>query len=355
MPEMDGFELAANIRETESAEVPVVVMLTSGERLGESARRAELGVADCLIKPVKQSELLNCLLRQIGVEEVVRFESSGAESVGPPQRPLKVLVAEDGEANRLLAVTLLKKWGHTPVTAVNGREAVQQFSEHEFDLVLMDMEMPELDGISATREIRRYEAGGARRTPILALTANALEGDRQRCLEAGMDDYLAKPIRARRLFDAINSLTAKEPAPAPTTTGAIPPAKPDPAPPSMLNRPTALEMFDGDEELLLAVAQAARREIPVLLSRIVAATDDGDAPALKAAAHALMGNIRYFGVQGLDDSTRRLESLAQLGNLSEAAELLESHRRDFDKLVESLDLLVGEQTRGAENSNSPTP
>ncbi len=205
MPAMDGLEFIARLRDLPSGQQPVVIMLTSGERPSDVQRRAELNIPTCLLKPVKQSDLLEAILMQIGSRRVVR-EAAEAPASKPiePLRPLRILVAEDGTANRKLLAALLGKWGHTCVFAENGLVALDQFSRDKFDLILMDIEMPQLDGWQATERIReREQETGSGHVPIVALTAHALAGDEQRCLNAGMDGYVSKPISSRRLRQAI--------------------------------------------------------------------------------------------------------------------------------------------------------
>jgi len=212
MPEVDGFMLVQRIRQEDGTGSTVVMMLTSGDRADDAGRCQELGIAAFLRKPIKQSELLEAIEVALGIAEPKQ---------APPPTPvrrghrtgLRVLLAEDSLVNQRLAVALLEKEGHMVSVTSNGREALAALQSSPFDLVLMDVQMPEMDGLEATRVIRARERGTGRHLPILAMTAHALKGDRERCLEAGMDGYIAKPIRAEELFDAIDRLfTAQEPA-----------------------------------------------------------------------------------------------------------------------------------------------
>jgi signal transduction histidine kinase/DNA-binding response OmpR family regulator len=205
MPQMDGFDLVEHMHESpELSEMPVI-MLTSGLRSGDLSRCERMGLAAYLMKPVKPSELLAAIADAAG--RAPRQQRSAPEQVEGGEnssvRPLRVLLAEDGLVNQKLAVGLLSRWGHTVELAADGREALDKLEAEPFDLVLMDVQMPELDGYEATREIRRREAGTGRHIPIVAMTAHALAGDRERCLAAGMDAYVAKPIRKEQLVAAI--------------------------------------------------------------------------------------------------------------------------------------------------------
>ena len=207
MPEMDGFQLVERLRSMESLRDTVIIMLTSGGRQGDIARCKELGVTAHLMKPVKQSELLNAILVALGPRTQAQRIEQEATTVGEVSLPsLKILLVEDGIANQKLAVGLLKKWGHQVAIANNGEEAIRQWETEPFDAILMDVQMPLMDGLEATRRIRELEHDAGRRIPIVAMTARAMKGDRERCLAAGMDDYISKPVRKADLYRALSSL-----------------------------------------------------------------------------------------------------------------------------------------------------
>jgi CheY-like chemotaxis protein len=198
------------IKEDRQLGSTVIMMLTSGERPGDVARCESLGVAAHLLKPVKQSELYDAIVTALGVA-ASEDEIPQCFSAEPPCRRdrLRILLAEDSLFNQKLAVGLLEKAGHTVVVANHGKEAVAAWREGQFDLVLMDVQMPEMDGFDATADIRAAEANAGTHVPIVAMTAHAMKGDRERCLAAGMDDYLAKPIRASQLFETIDALLGR--------------------------------------------------------------------------------------------------------------------------------------------------
>ncbi|MBX3026935.1 response regulator [bacterium] len=209
MPEMDGFALAARIQEDPTLTGSTVLMLTSDDRPGDLARCRELGIAAYLVKPIRQSELLDAIVTALGSPE--------PRASAPPPAPraaggrvLRVLLAEDNQVNQRLAVRLLEKRGHQVVVVDNGRDAVATAVEQRFDLVLMDVQMPEMDGFEATAALRAAERGTGIRRPIIAMTAHAMKGDRERCLLAGMDDYLAKPIQPSELFELIDRMLPVE-------------------------------------------------------------------------------------------------------------------------------------------------
>ncbi len=225
MPVMDGFELAARIKQTPELSGATIMMLSSADLPGDAARCRQLGVAVYLTKPLKQSELLDAILKALGAPAVDGEQAAPADEqpIGEAARPLRVLVAEDNVVNQTLAVRLLEKRGHTVLLVTNGRDAVEAVAQYAFDLVLMDVQMPEMDGFEATVIIRqREQTNGGTRLPIIAMTAHAMKGDAERCLAAGMDGYIAKPIQTGTLFSVIDSVVHGRTVVHPHTTGTVP-------------------------------------------------------------------------------------------------------------------------------------
>ncbi|MEN8148371.1 MAG: response regulator [Planctomycetota bacterium] len=300
MPDLDGFHLAERIRDDPELASTVLMMLTSGRRPEDVARCGELGVARYLTKPVKQSELLEAIFVAIGLggTEPAPAEAAEEKRAGCP---LRILLAEDSEINRRLAMALLRQAGHSVVTAENGREAVDAFGEEEFDVVLMDVQMPEMDGFEATAGIRERERETGGHIPIVALTAHALRGDRERCLDAGMDAYLAKPIRPEELFSTIESVTGRA---------------------AGIHWESALETLGGNRKLLDIISRAALEESPRLLQDLKRSVADADPAALRIAAHSLRGGFRYFGQSMATDLAARLERMGETGDLAGAEGIL---------------------------------
>jgi two-component system sensor histidine kinase/response regulator len=207
MPETDGFALAREIRRDPEIDGTIVMMLSSADQPDGIARCDQVGIASYLMKPVKQSELSDTIVAALGA--IAREDEGLATITAKPvsrMGPLKVLLAEDSLVNRKLAVAMLEKYGHKVVATNNGREALGALESQDFDLILMDVQMPEMDGLEATRTIRAQERQTGKHIPIVAITAHALKGDRERCLEAGMDGYVAKPIHIEQLFHAIEAV-----------------------------------------------------------------------------------------------------------------------------------------------------
>ncbi len=239
-------------------------------------------------------------------------------------RHLHILLAEDSVVNQKLAVYLLEKWGHRVTVVTTGREAVEAVMGQSFDLVLMDVQMPELDGLQATAAIRRRESGG-RRLPIVAMTAHAMVGDRERCLAAGMDGYLSKPIRARELLEVVEEIVAGEAGPSDSSGEAA------------ADWAAALERLQGDRELLEEIAGVFREEAPKLLDQIREAIERRDAALLKLSAHTLKGALVNFAANGAIDAARRLEMMGKRGDLSSAAEGLVELERQLDRLAPAME------------------
>ena len=217
MPEVDGFMLVEQIKKAPDLSELVTVMLTSGGQRGDSARSKELGISAYLIKPVLQADLQEALLNALASPaDITKLAQATARRPVRPQRPpLRILLAEDNIVNQKLASRLLENQGHTVLVAPDGAQAVASLEKQSFDLVFMDAQMPVMDGFEATAAIRRMEEKTGAHIPIIAMTAHAMVGDRQRCLESGMDGYIAKPIRANELFETMEAVLAAQPAHSP--------------------------------------------------------------------------------------------------------------------------------------------
>ncbi|PYU76644.1 MAG: diguanylate cyclase, partial [Acidobacteria bacterium] len=207
MPKMDGFELVERIRQRPELSTATIMMLTSAGHRGDAERCNKLGISAYLLKPIRQSELREAIARVLGAREskgaiplITRYSLHDERD---PESVLNVLLVEDNLVNQRLATRLLEKRGHRVVVAGNGREALETLGKAKFDLVFMDIQMPEMDGIEAISAIRQKEIGTDRRLTVIALTAHAMKGDREKCVTAGMDDYLSKPIRPQELDEIL--------------------------------------------------------------------------------------------------------------------------------------------------------
>ena len=209
MPGMDGFGLIGAMRSNPNLSSSTVIMLTSGPQGGDIARCLKLGVSAYLSKPIRQSQLLDAIQRVMAAKpQSDRPTLITRQVLQAPQSRLRVLLAEDNRVNQRLAQRLLQKCGHDVALAGNGREVLAALESSDFDVALMDVQMPEMDGFEATAAIREKERIAGKHLPIIAMTAHAMSGDRERCLDAGMDGYLAKPLHAAELFQTMNQLAA---------------------------------------------------------------------------------------------------------------------------------------------------
>jgi CheY-like chemotaxis protein/HPt (histidine-containing phosphotransfer) domain-containing protein len=329
MPDVDGFTLAKEIKDDRMLGSTIIMMLTSGDRYGDVTRCDELGLAAYLLKPIKQSELFDAIVLALGVSEAEDDSSKAVTEETARLRPLKVLLAEDSLVNQRLAVGLLEKHGHTVVVAGHGREAIATLQSQTFDVVLMDVQMPEMDGFEATAAIRHQERRTGSHIPIIAMTAHAMKGDRERCLAAGMDGYVSKPIRASQLFQVIESM--------------LPPGEETTAPPesssadeSVVNWSEALEGTEGDHELLLSMTEAFLEESPQLLATIRDTIAKNATAELQTAAHALKSTLCFFGAVTASDAAATLEGMGRKGNLEGAEETLMSLQREVTRLISVL-------------------
>jgi signal transduction histidine kinase/CheY-like chemotaxis protein len=336
MPGMDGLETAARIRQrSEWNDVALMILSSSGESGDPELRRA-LGITSYLLKPVASSDLRASIVAAMvprGAEAPVRADGSQSERAA---RSLKVLLAEDNAVNRQLATAVLQSRGHEVQVALNGRDAVEAVEREPFDLVLMDVQMPEMGGLEATAMIRRRAAGS--HLPIFAMTAHALKGDRERCLEAGMDGYISKPIDRRELVNLVESVRpadsasvagnplAREAASPTARAGAGSPFSAD----AMLSR------LGGDESLARELVGLFIAECPRMMSEVRESVVSDSADAVRRAAHALKGSIANFSDGGAMQSAFVLEQLGREERLQDAPAALATLEREVEALLRHL-------------------
>jgi PAS domain S-box-containing protein len=334
MPGVDGFTLAEQIQRHPELTGSVLLMLSSAARAEDSARCRQLGIATYLTKPVKQSELLDAILtaRHAATDKEERAAPAAAPVLDRGR--LRVLLAEDNVVNQRLAVRLLEKQGHAVVVANNGHEALAALEREPFDLVLMDVQMPDMGGFETTAEIRRREAerGNGRHVPVIAMTAHAMKGDRERCLAAGMDDYVSKPVRAQELFEAIARVLV---------VGGKRAGDAAPAADAELDRADLLNrLVGGDAELLKEVVGVFLDSCPTMLAELKQAVDRRDASAVQRAAHALKGAVANFGAKTASEAAQRLEVMGRDQDLGRAAEAYAALEMALERLRPALERLA---------------
>jgi CheY-like chemotaxis protein/HPt (histidine-containing phosphotransfer) domain-containing protein len=282
-------------------------------------------VAARLTKPVGQSELLDVIVGTVGAAA----SSMGGRHAQTDRRPeslasLKVLLAEDSLVNRKLAIGLLERRGYQVVAVKNGKQAVDAVRSQPFDLVLMDVEMPEMDGLEATRIIRAAEKETGAHVPIVALTARAMKGDREHCLAVGVDGYVSKPIRADQLYQAIEASVLARPAR---------PREDESAERAGVDWAEALASVRNDRDLLKTVVEAFLEECPQVMGQVRRAVDGEDASGLRLAAHTLKGSMRLFGHTPASDHADALETMGRNGDLSGAQQTLVALERGMEDLL----------------------
>jgi PAS domain S-box-containing protein len=331
MPDMDGLALAHALRALRGTAETRLVMLTS---LGETLKRADLeaaGISACLSKPVRQSRLFDTLATAVGqrLSEATDRGQSPERTPQPPL-PLRILLAEDNPINQRVAVGQLRRLGYAPDVVTNGVEVLAALARTPYDVILMDCQMPEMDGYETTREIRRLERD-TQRPPvhIVAMTASAMQGDREKCLEAGMDDYVSKPVREGALAAAVNRCRPTRP-PAPAQTADLAPGF-DERP---VNMGQLTEITGGDAEQTRQILGIYFEQAEELLRHLHAAVEAGAAAEIARIAHKLAGSSATCGIRAVASPLRTLEHQAQAGSLDGAAALaaqatagLESARR----------------------------
>ena len=330
MPEMEEYELVREINQcADGRSLAVILLVTAGQKEDPDFGK-KLGIACTVSKPIKQSDLLNAIMDTVaGTSEpsIIGHADGSAEGVAPR----RILLAEDGIVNQRVAVLMLESRGHEVTVVKNGREAVEVYKHGAFDLVLMDVQMPEMDGLAATRAIRGLESGIAR-IPIIAMTAHAMRGDRERCLESGMDDYLSKPIQAQLLYAAVENVPVESreesdnSAPPSSQGEALPPAvesahhaspavesepTASPAEPAAIDWMKAVEQFGGDENVLSELAELFLSECPGLESGLLEAIDARNSADLRRYAHTLKGSAGVFLAQATVSAAQRLEQMGR--------------------------------------------
>jgi two-component system, sensor histidine kinase and response regulator len=314
MPDMDGYAVAAQIQRDPSLAGVTVMMLSSVDNSGDAARSRKLGIRCYLSKPVQQDELLDTLQTALGGAALEPRELRGSNPTwGDNTRSLHILVAEDNEVNQELVITALRARGHTVVVAGDGKEALMALEKESFDVILMDVQMPGMDGLEAVAIIREREQTSGAHVPIVALTAHAMKGDRERCLAAGMDTYVSKPLRTQELFAAIASVlggvSGTKAVKVPITTKEQMAEVFDPV--------VALKRVEGDRDLLQRMATLFFAQSPKLLLEIRDAGECRDSQALEHTAHKPKGTLGYFSAGKATAAASRLEIMGRESDFTE--------------------------------------
>ncbi len=369
MPEMDGFQVIENIRAEDRLKDITIMMLSSASRIEDARRCKELGVASYLSKPVTQSTLLDNIVTVLS-ESSARTRVTGPPMVRkemPRQNRIEILLAEDNAVNQKLCVRLLEKMGHDVTLAVNGLEAVELSEHHQFDMVLMDIQMPKMDGLQATREIRNREtaSSASQHLPIVALTAHAMTGDRERCLESGMDGYVMKPLDPMLLAEEIvrivpaAELEANEPA-KPEAFKAVETDEKgetirdknnnelslEPSQPAF-DIASALDRTGGDIELFCEIAEFFIDLAEEMVEKIDVSIKSGDLDMVSKVAHSLKGSAGNLSAKPVFETSLNLERAANEGDADQCQELFTALEAQVPALLEMLKQYMSEHHQNA--------
>jgi signal transduction histidine kinase/DNA-binding response OmpR family regulator len=343
MPDIDGFELTGLIREHPEYVIPTVMMLTSEGLRGDAARCRALNIGGYLTKPVTQSELLDAIMNALGESSQPEPKLVTRHYLRESQRKLNLLLAEDNVVNQRLAVRLLEKLGHRVTVASNGQEAVAHWQNGHFDAILMDVDMPIMNGYEATELIREQEKGRGAHIPILAMTAHAMQGVRETCLSHGMDGYLSKPIDTEALWKELEHLAqgvaddveaeVKDDAVAETVVMASVINDEASIKPVVADFATARENMDDSRELFEEIARLLRADTPKQIKRIKDGMVSGDADAIRHGAHALKGMVGVFAAERAMLAAAQLEHQAGDVDLADRMDELESALAELETAI----------------------
>jgi len=336
MPGLSGFELVEEIRRRSDLAYPTILMLSSARGLQDLTRSRELDIAVYLTKPIRRAALLSAIRTALRTSENGESHRPAGASREGTIRRLKVLVAEDNAVNQKLAASVLERAGHRPVIVGDGRQALEAMARERFDVVLMDVQMPIMGGFEATQRIREHEAATGTHTPIIAVTARAMKGDREACLAAGMDGYIPKPIQSKKLLalmseltgSAVSATTEEADTEAPAQTGLV------------LDEGKLLATVGGNRELIGELAEIFLQELTPRMTDIENAIKEGDAEKLRFTAHALRGSAASLSAVAVSTSALSLETMGTQGELSSAKSAFATLRKESKKLRTRLKSLV---------------
>jgi two-component system, sensor histidine kinase and response regulator len=335
MPKMDGFGLIERLQGFSATEA-TIMMLTSGGQRGDAQRCAELGISAYLLKPVRQAELREAiarvLRRRATEEETPMITRSTLREHFNGSRTLRILLAEDNPINQKLATRLLEKRNHTVIVVGNGKEALAALETDTFDLVLMDMQMPEMDGFEATIKLREEEKASGKHQPVVAMTALAMNGDRERCMSAGMDGYISKPIRPQELDEVLDQYLTQK------LDGHSTPDQSSEANDSVdVNQ--LLERIDDDRALLEELVQLFKSDYPRGLAAVNSAIQAQSANELQLAGHSLKGVLSNLSASKAAALAADLEIQGKSNDLSQSKGTFEQLGREIEKVMSALEAL----------------
>lgn len=361
MPEMDGLTLAREIRRLPQGDQLPLVLLTSMGVRADSPQFAGAGFASCLTKPLKPAQLRETLGRAIGGHQPAVARAAGPSKLDPTlaeRLPMRVLLCDDNIINQKVALRLLQQMGYRAEVAENGAQALAALDRQPFDLVFMDLQMPEMDGLEATRAIRERQKdpvrfpGYTQRIIIVAMTASAMQSDRDRCLEAGMDDYLSKPVRpedirktVERWGPVIQQAKALPPvAPEPPSAAPAPPPATAPAVPPPVDMVRLMDFSDGNLDNLRELVSLYIQQTTLQMAQLLATVGAGNGAEIRRLAHSCAGASATCGMAPLASLLRQMERLADAGDLADMPRLAQEASREYDRIREFLAPYTGQPT-----------
>jgi two-component system sensor histidine kinase/response regulator len=326
-----------------------IMMLCASSTPADRLRCRDLGVDAFVTKPVKPSQLLDTI-QQIFNRNILETRAKSAISAAQdecpslPARRLTVLVAEDNAVNQKLAAIMLQKLGHESVIVANGRQAIEALDRQQFDVILMDVQMPEMDGFAATAAIRQREAQTGGHIPIIAMTAHAMKGDREKCLEAGMDGYVSKPVRSRELVAALSNVALAN-SEAYDLQGPEVQRTARPQNAKLIFDPAEiLDRVGGDLSLLAQLIALFNETATPMVAEIRSAIADADGVRLGRAAHKLRGSVSVFAAASIVQILQSLDEIARTGDFSAASATTEQLESQLARLAPALNSMIQENT-----------
>ena len=336
MPKMDGFRLVEEIRQRPGLATMAIMMLTSAAHREDAEKCRVLGIVSYLFKPIRKGELLTAILAVLDLKRPILERAMPAPPIPSGQtKVLNILLAEDNRVNQVVATRMLERMGHAITVANNGAEALALLAASSFDLLLMDIQMPQMDGLTATKTIRMQEAHTPVHLPIIAMTAHAMKGDRERCLEAGMDGYVSKPINTEELISTISKVL-NLPGISPEKTKAQAGPESPYEKPVHLDFKQMLDLLGGDEKLLQEVIEIFIDQAPRHLDTLRQALAQGDAKTLQKTAHSIKGELGYFGISELSQKARELEELGGKNDLEHVSRIFPAFVIELSNVVAAM-------------------
>ena len=355
MPQMDGFELAREIRAIKALRGAPIIALSSAGRRGDGEICTDIGIEGYLIKPIKRDDLHMAIISVLGLsrgeEDTLQKLVTRHTIVEEGRKDVHILLAEDYPTNQQVAIRHLNSAGYRVDLAEDGQQAVEAYKQKGYDLILMDIQMPVMDGYEATREIRKLEAHHSttqplNHLPIIAMTAHALKGIKERCLEAGMDDYIAKPLRRKELLAMVDKWTRR------IDDFRLPIVDQGIATPNLqrtiigngqssivnsqskapMNLDRAIEEFEGDKGFLMEVLEGFLENVRTQIGTIQQAISDGDAEIVRREAHSIKGGAANLTADKLSRIALELEDIGKSGALEGGTEALERLKKEFYRL-----------------------